>query len=79
MGNGQLEMRADLGLDGQLDLAQPMEISMLADVPAGLKAVLPGGGLLNSIRLRGVKLGGTLDNPSVSPMWAAPKIRLKFP
>lgn len=79
MGNGQLELRADPGLDGQLDLAQPLEISRLADVPAGLKAVLPASGLLGSIRLRGVKLGGTLDHPSVSPLWVAPQIQLKFP
>ena len=61
--------------NGQLELAQPMEISRLADVPAGLKSVLPAAGLLGAIRLRGVKLGGTLNNPSVSPLWAAPQIR----
>lgn len=79
LGNGQLEMRADPGLDGQLELAQPMEISRLAEVPAGLKAVLPAAGLLGSLRLRGVKLSGTLDHPSVSPLWATPQIRLPFP
>lgn len=79
LGSGQLQMRADPGLDGQLELAQPLEISRLTDVPAGLKSILPAAGLLGAIRLRGVKLGGTLDNPSVSPLWAAPQIRLKFP
>ncbi|MBN9417389.1 hypothetical protein ABS71_17030 [bacterium SCN 62-11] len=79
LGNGQLELKADPGLDGQLELAQPMEISRLAEVPAGLKQVLPAAGILGAIRLRGVKLGGTLDNPSVSPLWAAPQLRLPFP
>ncbi|MBX3170364.1 MAG: hypothetical protein KF760_23360 [Candidatus Eremiobacteraeota bacterium] len=75
LGNGQLEMRADPSLDGQLELAQPVEISRLAEVPAGLKSVLPAAGLLGSLRLRGVKLGGRLDQPSVSPLWAAPQLR----
>ncbi len=79
LGNGQLELKADPGLEGQLELAQPMEIGRVAEVPAGLRQVLPATGILGAIRLRGVKLGGTLDHPSVSPLWAAPQLRLPFP
>lgn len=78
LGSGQLQIRAD-PLDGQLDLQQSLEISKIADVPAGLKSVLPAVGILGSIRLRGVKLGGTLDHPSVSPLWAAPQFKIKLP
>jgi hypothetical protein len=79
LGTGNLQLRADPGLDGQLDLLQPLEISKIAEVPAGLKSVLPAAGILGAIRLRGVKLGGTLDSPAVSPLWAAPQINLKLP
>ncbi|MBS2038226.1 hypothetical protein JST97_24790 [bacterium] len=79
LGTGQLQMRADPGLEGELELQQPLEISRIAEVPAGLRSVLPAAGILGAIRLRGVKLAGTLDSPSVSPVWAAPQIRLRLP
>ncbi|MFN8606954.1 MAG: hypothetical protein U0931_05450 [Vulcanimicrobiota bacterium] len=79
LGSGQLQLRADPALDGELILQQPLEISKIADVPAGLKSVLPAAGILGAIRLRGVRLAGTLESPTVSPLWAAPEIRLKLP
>ena len=79
LGNGQLQLQANPALQGQLDLQQPLEISRLSEVPGALKSILPAAGILGAIRLRGVTLGGSLDNPSVSPLWAAPQIRLRLP
>ncbi|MBT9588211.1 hypothetical protein IV102_33045 [bacterium] len=79
LGEGQLHMRADPDLQGELILQQPLEVGQLADVPAGLKAVLPIRQFLSAIRLRGVRLGGRIDAPTVSPLWTIPQIQVPFP
>ena len=79
LGDGQLQMRADPELQGELILNQPLEIGQLADVPSGLQAVLPAARFLSALRLRGVRLGGRIDAPTVSPLWAAPQFQLGLP
>jgi hypothetical protein len=79
LGEGQLQLQADPQLQGELILQQPLEISQLADVPGGLREVLPMRQWLSAIRLRGVRLGGRIDAPTVSPLWTTPQIQFKLP
>jgi len=78
LGDGELKFQANPGLDGQLILQQPMELNQVAGIPAGLQAVLPVQGLFSALRLRGVQLKGTLQQPNVSPLWATPKIKFQL-
>jgi len=79
LGEGHLSLQANPELQGELILVNPLELSQVAQVPAALKSVLPLGNGPSLLRLRGVKLGGSLEAPQATPLWSAPKLPFKLP
>lgn len=79
MGEGSLRLDGESELDGELILDQPLEVGKLVSVPPALQSVLPAGGLLSGLRLRGVHLAGSFQSPSVSPLWARPEVKIGLP
>ncbi len=78
VGDGNLQIVAQPELTGELLLDRPLELQP-ESIPASLRGVLPLQTVLSVVRLRGVKFGGRLDAPGVTPLWSLPQVRIKLP
>jgi len=78
LGDGHLQIAAQPELAGELLLDRPLELQGEA-IPASLRGVLPLQTVLSVVRLRGVKFGGRLEAPGVTPLWTLPQVKIKLP